>query len=93
MQYARQPQSLNKWQIEMNNTYPMTIEFQGEDEMNFQITHKTTGSVLFELECENLKLCVQEAVKSGANLSGAKLTGANLTGADLTGANLDGVTY
>ena len=56
--------------------------------MNFQITHKTTGAVLFELECENLKLCVEEAVKSGVNLRGAHLIDANLRGAYLIEANL-----
>ncbi len=58
--------------------------------MNFQITHKTTGAVLFELECENLKLCVQEAVKTGADLSDAKLNRANLSDANLIEANLSG---
>ena len=58
--------------------------------MNFQITHKTTGAVLFELECENLKLCVQEAVKSGVNLNGTKLIDAKLSDAKLSDAYLNG---
>ena len=66
----------------------------------FEIKHRFTGSLLFSLQTESLKLCVQAAVEananfrgadlSGANLSGAYLSGANLRGADLSGANLSG---
>jgi hypothetical protein len=56
--------------------------------MKFEIKKRFTGSVIFSLECDSLNLCVEAAVKSGANLSGADLSGANLSGANLSGANL-----
>ena len=58
--------------------------------MLFEIKHRFSGSVLFSLETESLKLCVEAAVKDGANLYGAYLYGADLRGADLRGANLYG---
>ena len=57
--------------------------------MKFQITN-SNGSVIFELETESIKLCVEAAYKGGADLRGANLRGANLRGADLRGANLRG---
>ncbi len=57
---------------------------------SFKIIHKITGSVLFELETKNTKLCLEAAVKNKANLDGANLRGANLRGADLRGAYLRG---
>jgi len=66
----------------------------------FKILHKITGNVLFEMECESLKVCVEAAVSKcadlrrvnlrGADLPGANLYGANLQGADLYGADLQG---
>ena len=61
--------------------------------MNFQIKHRFTGAVLFELETKSLKLCVEAAVKLSAYLGDADLRGADLRdaylgGADLRGANL-----
>ena len=63
--------------------------------MKFEINHRFSGGVLFALETESMRLCVEAAVKSranlyGANLRGADLRGANLRGADLYGANLYG---
>jgi len=55
----------------------------------YEITHYD-GPVLFSLECESLRICIEAAVKAGANLVGARLRGANLVGADLRGANLVG---
>jgi len=55
----------------------------------YSIKHRFDDSVLFEMECDSLKLCVEAAVKSDANLAWASLTHADLTGADLTGANLE----
>ena len=46
--------------------------------MKFEITNRWTGSVMFSLETTSLKLCIEAAVKSGANLDGAYLRGANL---------------
>jgi hypothetical protein len=63
--------------------------------MKIEIKHQYTGSVLFSLETKSLKLCVEAAIKSradlsGANLSGANLSRANLSRADLSGADLSG---
>jgi len=58
--------------------------------MKFEIKSRFTGTVLFSLECGSLKLCVEAAVKSGADLYGANLGDANLGDADLGGANLYG---
>jgi uncharacterized protein YjbI with pentapeptide repeats len=58
--------------------------------MLFKIKHRFNSSVLFSLETESLKLCVEAAVKDGANLDGAYLRGANLDGANLDGAYLRG---
>jgi hypothetical protein len=55
-----------------------------------EIKSRWSGSVLFSLETESLKLCVEAAVEQGANLKGAYLKGAYLEGADLKGANLEG---
>ena len=59
----------------------------------FEIKHRYSGAVLYSLETESIKLCVEAAVKSwadlrGANLSGADLSWADLSRADLIGANL-----
>ena len=56
----------------------------------FHIPSRFSDKILFEMECMSFKLCVEAAVKAGANLTGADLTGADLTGADLFGANLFG---
>ena len=56
----------------------------------FEIKHWVSGKILFSLETESLKLCIEAAVKSGADLMGADLMGADLTGAYLTGADLTG---
>ena len=58
--------------------------------MTIEIKSWMTGGVLFSLETESLKLCVEAAVKSRADLTGANLTGAYLRGAYLTDANLTG---
>ena len=58
--------------------------------MKFEIKSFINGSVLFSLETNSMSLCVEAAVKRGANLRGANLRGANLRGAYLTSANLYG---
>jgi alkylated DNA nucleotide flippase Atl1 len=65
--------------------------------MKIQIKHRFTLAVLFERDAEDntMRLTVEAALQSGANLSGANLSGANLSGAnlsdaDLRGANLSG---
>ena len=58
--------------------------------MKFEIKSRWNGSVLFSLETDSLKLAVEAAVKSKANLREANLRGANLREADLYGANLRG---
>ena len=61
-----------------------------EEEMNIQIKSRFTGTVLFEHDCEgnSVRLTLELAIKSGADLSGAYLSGAYMSGADLSGANL-----
>ncbi len=54
----------------------------------FEIKHRFTGSVLFSLETDSLKLCVEAAVKGDADLGDADLGDANLRGANLRGAYL-----
>ena len=58
--------------------------------MKFEIKHRITGNVLFERDCDSMRICVEAAVESRANLAGADLAGANLVGANLAGANLAG---
>ena len=63
--------------------------------MKFEIKCRFDGSVIFALETDSMRLCVEAAVKSRANLSRAdlscaNLSGANLSCADLSGANLSG---
>jgi len=58
--------------------------------MRFEIKQRFSGAILFELETESLKLCVQAAVEKKAYLRGADLRGAYLRGADLRGADLRG---
>jgi uncharacterized protein YjbI with pentapeptide repeats len=56
--------------------------------MKFEIKHCVTGAVLFALETESTKLCVESAVKAHVNLSGANLSDADLSDANLCDANL-----
>ena len=58
--------------------------------MKVEIKSWQSGAILFSLETESMKLCVEAAVRSGADLSGADLLGADLSGAYLSGAT--GVT-
>ena len=60
--------------------------------MNIQIKSRFSAEPLFEHDCENnsIRLTLELAIKSGADLSGADLSGADLSGADLSGANLRG---
>ena len=41
--------------------------------MKFKIKHRFSGAVLFTLETDSLRLCVEAAVKSGSDLSGSDL--------------------
>ena len=58
--------------------------------VKFEIKSRFTGSVLFGLEADSLRLCVEAAVKARAYLRGASLRGADLGDADLRGADLSG---
>jgi uncharacterized protein YjbI with pentapeptide repeats len=58
--------------------------------MKFEIKSFWSGKILFECEAGSLKLALEAAVSTGADLTGAYLKGAYLTGADLTGAYLKG---
>jgi len=53
-----------------------------------EIKHRYTGEILYSLECESLRECVEAAVRAGANLALAYLNGADLADADLANANL-----
>ena len=66
----------------------------------FQIKHRITGNVLFERDCDSMRICVEAAVESRADLRDADLRFSDLRGAnmrdatlrfsDLRGANLRG---
>ena len=58
--------------------------------MKFEIKSWYFGAVLFSMETESLKLCVEAAVKQRAYLRGAYLQRADLQGAYLQGADLQG---
>ena len=58
--------------------------------MKWQIKHRYNKTILFEMEAEFFRQAVEEAVKTGADLSGANLSGVNLSGANLYRANLPG---
>jgi hypothetical protein len=63
--------------------------------IKFEIKNRWTGEIIFSLETDSFRSCVQQALQSGAdlrhaNLRGANLYGANLRGADLRHANLRG---
>ena len=58
--------------------------------MKFEIKSRWNGSVLFSLETDSLKLCVEAAVEAKTYLNGADLRGADLRGAYLIGAYLSG---
>ena len=47
----------------------------------FEIKHRYSGAVLYSLETESIKLCLEAAVKSEADLRGAYLSRADLSGA------------
>ena len=48
--------------------------------MKIQIKNRYDSSVIFECEANSIKLAIELAVKSGADLSGADLSGTNLFG-------------
>ena len=56
----------------------------------FQIKNRFNEEIIFEKDCDSMRLCVGAAVESGVNLPRANLSGANLSGADLPGADLSG---
>ena len=58
--------------------------------MKIQIKSRFTAAVLFEHDTENnsIRMTLELAIKSGADLSRADLSGADLSGADLSGADL-----
>lgn len=54
--------------------------------MPFEIKHRFSCAVLFALETDNFKTCVEAAVKARANLAGADLTCADKQKLTLVGA-------
>ena len=59
-----------------------------EKTMLCKIKHRLAGTVLFSLETESLRLCVEAAVKLKVDLSYANLSYADLSKVDLSYANL-----
>lgn len=57
--------------------------------MIIEIRHRFSNSVLSSFEANDIKDCLQQAVKRKADLSGAYLIGADLSGAKLRGAKLN----
>ena len=57
---------------------------------HFAIRDRWTGAVIFEGRFDTMRICVEAAWQSGANLSEANLREANLRRADLSGADLRG---
>ena len=56
--------------------------------MEIEIKNRFNGAVLFSCEARSIKLAVNLAIESRANLSWANLSEANLSGANLSGADL-----
>ena len=56
--------------------------------MKFEIKHRIDSRVLFALETESLKLCVEAAIKSSADLRSADLSYADLRSSDLRSSDL-----
>ena len=55
--------------------------------MLHKIRHRFNGSVLFELDCDSMRACVEAGLKTKADLRRADLRGANLSDADLRDAD------
>jgi hypothetical protein len=66
----------------------LTTTFHFEANMNIQIQTRLGGKLLFEAEAPSIKVALELALKSGADLSNADLSGADLRGAYLRGADL-----
>lgn len=56
--------------------------------MKFEIKHRFSGQVLFALETDSLKLCLEAAIKANSNLSYSDLRCSNLRCSNLSGSNL-----
>jgi hypothetical protein len=56
--------------------------------MKFEIRHRWNGEVLFAVEAESVRLAIEAAIKSKADLSKADLSEANLSEANLSKADL-----
>ena len=54
----------------------------------FEIKHRYNGTVLFGLDCESLKICLEAAIRSYSNLRGSDLSDSNLSDSDLSGSDL-----
>jgi hypothetical protein len=61
-----------------------------KQEPTFEIKDRWSAKVLFSCVAATLKIAVERAVETKANLRGADLYGANLRGANLYGADLRG---
>jgi uncharacterized protein YjbI with pentapeptide repeats len=54
----------------------------------YEIKNRFSGSVIYSLECNSVKICAETAVRSKTNLSDADLSGADLSGVNFSGAYL-----
>ena len=57
--------------------------------MKIQIKSRLNGSILFECEATSIKLALEIAIKSGADLSGANLFKADLSRTNLYGEKIN----
>jgi len=54
----------------------------------YELKNRFTGEVIFSLECESFKVCVEGCIKAGISLKSANLEYANLESANLQSASL-----
>ena len=68
----------------------ITKNIKEEKVLGIAIKNRFTGDIIFQSTKTTYKEAVEEAIKSGADLSGANLSGANISEANLSGADLSG---
>jgi len=61
--------------------------------MKFEIKHKYSGNVLYQIETDTFSLAIEAAIKNNANLRSANLEFANLESANLRFADLRKTIY
>ena len=77
--------------LEEVKKYILEAEQKKEEKViGIALKNRWTGDIIFRSTKTVLKDAVEEAVKSGVDLSWVNLGGADLSGVDLSGANLNG---